>query len=75
MATAVAACTFHLMTGRTVIAGEVFDSSDPVVKGREQLFSINTDAPVVEQATAAPGEVRTTPRKSSARKAAAKPKG
>lgn len=38
--------------GRVYRRGQVVDPSDPVVKGRDRLFT------PVEQATAAPGEVR-----------------
>lgn len=48
-----------------VAAGDLFDSSHPVVKGRESLFESVEDAAarkspksIVEKATAAPGEVR-----------------
>jgi len=45
--------TSFLAAGRRMVkAGEVLDSDDPVLHGRERLF-----APV-EQATAAPGELR-----------------
>lgn len=40
--------------------GDIRDSSDPVVKGRERLFE--DPAALVEQATAAPGERRTVRR-------------
>ena len=42
---------------KIVAAGALVDSDDPLVKGREGLF-----APVVEQATAAPGERRAVKR-------------
>lgn len=45
---------------RFVAAGEEVDAKDPAVKGREHLFDADT---VVEQATAAPGEKRTTTRR------------
>lgn len=54
--------------GRSFTRGTVVDSADPVVRGREHLF----ESDEVEQATAAPGETRTTKR--PARKRAAKPK-
>lgn len=38
---------------RRVSRGDVLASNDPVVKGRKNLFE-----PIVEQATAAPGEQR-----------------
>lgn len=48
-----------------VSVGDLFDSSHPVVKGRESLFESVEDAAArkspkstVEKATAAPGEVR-----------------
>ena len=37
-----------------VRAGEVFQADDPIVAGRDRLFT------PVEQTTSAPGEVRTT---------------
>ena len=52
-----------IVNGKLYKKGTIVDASDPVVAGREAAF-----APVIEQATAAPGEVRTIP----ARK---KPKG
>ena len=61
---------------RVVPNGALVDSDDPIVKGREHLFRpvpAKGAAPVVEQATAAPGEQRsTTPRKARAKKAAPK---
>lgn len=56
---------------RVVPRGAIVDSSDPIVKGRDSLFepvaatysTVPASAPVepvVEQATAAPGEKRTT---------------
>lgn len=51
---------------RVYPAGSTVDAADPVVKGREGLFEAVPDAaesPVVEQATAAPGEKRTTTRR------------
>lgn len=56
---------------RTVVSvGRVLDASDPLVKGRESLFEPVEAQPFggVEQATAAPGEKRTTRRKSAAKK-------
>lgn len=69
---------------RQVIQGEVFDEKDPLVKGHEHLFdemkvasvadskaAVSRGAePVVEQATAAPGEKRavTAPKKRAAKK-------
>ena len=44
------------VNGKLYRKGTIVDASDPVVAGREVAF-----APVIEQATAAPGEVRTTP--------------
>lgn len=44
------------VNGKLYKKGTIVDASDPVVAGREKAF-----APVIEQATAAPGEVRTTP--------------
>lgn len=57
---------------RVVPRGALVDAADPIVKGRESLFepvvatysTVPASAPVepvVEQATAAPGEKRTTP--------------
>lgn len=45
-----------IVNGKLYRKGTIVDASDPVVAGREEAF-----APVVEQATAAPGEVRTIP--------------
>jgi hypothetical protein len=57
--------TFHAL-GRTVVEGEEVDPKDPIVKGRESLFTAPESAKV-EQATAAPGEKRTV-RKRTAKK-------
>lgn len=63
--------TFHVGR-RAVRQGDIIDSSDPIVAGREHLFDSAAD--VVEAATAAPGERRSTaPRKRPAKKAAAAP--
>ncbi len=60
---------------RVVRAGDLVDDKDPLVKGRERWFE-TVDANVgrmtdrsVEQATAAPGEKRTTARKAAPAKA------
>ena len=45
-----------IVNGKLYRKGTIVDASDPVVAGREEAF-----APVIEQATAAPGEVRTIP--------------
>ena len=60
--------SFHAI-GRPVMVqrGQLFDSSDPVIKGRESMF-VNVDD-VVEQATAAPGERRSVIRKKAAKRA------
>lgn len=51
---------------RVVTAGSLVDADDPVVKGREHLFepveTFMARRAGVEQATAAPGEVRTVKR-------------
>lgn len=46
---------------RQIRAGELVKNNDPVVKGREALFTDASESPV-EQATAAPGEKRTVAR-------------
>lgn len=45
---------------RALKRGELVNAADPVVKGREQFFEDPNDVevPVIEQATAAPGEKR-----------------
>jgi hypothetical protein len=48
--------------GRLVAAGELVDERDPIVTGREALFDRDDTVAVVEQATAAPGQKRTTKR-------------
>lgn len=48
--------------GRVYDVGETVDASDPVVNGRALFFEADESGPVVEQATAAPGEKRTTTR-------------
>jgi hypothetical protein len=45
--------------------GEVFSASDPIVKKRRSLFAAVED--VVEQATAAPGELRALRSKSKSK--------
>jgi hypothetical protein len=55
--------TMWVSSQRIVHAGDLFDSTDPVVKGREALFE--SAVQVVEQATAAPGEKRSRAKKSS----------
>ncbi len=70
--------SFHAYGRPTMVrAGDLVDSSDPVVRGREELFeSVDevvhgpADLPV-ESASAAPGERRSVKR--PARKAAATP--
>lgn len=69
MAVLVALNSFHA-AGRFIGEGAEVPSSDPIVKGREHLFTTPDPAPVVEAATAAPGEKRAT--RPRARKAAAK---
>lgn len=54
---------------RLVRAGELVSEGDPVLKGRAHLFVAVSEA--VEQATAAPGEKRSTPAKKTAKKATA----
>jgi hypothetical protein len=53
-------------SGVEVAAGQVFEDTDPVVRGRSHMF-VPADVPPavvpVEQATAAPGEVRRSTRK------------
>lgn len=69
--------TSFFACGRFYQAGSTVDDNDPVIKGREVFFVASDGAteadpvPVVEQATAAPGERRTV-KKSTARKSAAK---
>lgn len=58
---------------RVVSGGQLVDSADPIVKGREQFFEQVDDfmakrSTEVEQATAAPGEKRSRSR--AAKKAA-----
>jgi len=67
--------TFHVgapkgvVARRTVIFGDVYEGSDPLVRKYPQWF-IEVDStslvPVVEAATAAPGERRTVARKKTA---------
>lgn len=57
---------------RVVGAGELVDTSDPVVEGRDDMFELvdtfmSRHRPV-EQATAAPGEARSLTVKRSTRK-------
>jgi hypothetical protein len=60
MAKLVKAITPFATRERMVHSGEVFAANDPIVKGREALFGPVDES--VEQATAAPGEKRTTRR-------------
>jgi hypothetical protein len=62
--------SFHAV-GRPVMvrAGQIFDSSDPVVEGREHLFE-DVDG-LVERSTANPGERRFVKR--AAKRTTAKP--
>ena len=53
------------VNGKLYRKGTIVDASDPVVAGREAAF-----APVIEQATAAPGEVRTIPARKKQQKPA-----
>lgn len=46
---------------RTIQRREIVSSDDPVVVGRAHLFDLLTE-PVIEQATAAPGEKRFIPK-------------
>lgn len=48
--------TFRTKSRRLVRKGDVLDVNDPVVQGAKALFR-----PLVERATAAPGEVRRGP--------------
>lgn len=64
MPTLRATTSFALPGRRHVNEGDLVDSSDPIVSGREHLFvsaDRATSAPV-EQATAAPGERRNVQR-------------
>lgn len=63
--------TTHLIgRGILIVAGEAWDASDPIVRERPDLFaadpskvrSSRTDSGDVEQATASPGEKRSTRR-------------
>ena len=51
--------TFFTGDHRKVTKGDIVDAKDPIVKGKERLF----ESLGVEQATAAPGELRTLPKK------------
>ena len=59
--------TFFTTSNLVVVAGDLVDDNDPIVKGREALFE-PAEAAVkpssVEQATAAPGERRSAVRTS-----------
>ena len=53
---------------RVVAAGQLLDSNDPIIKGRDRFFEpvdvfMERRAPRVEQATAEPGEKRSLPRR------------
>lgn len=64
--------TFHVGQ-RTVRDGDIVDSTDPIVAGREHLF--DSPADVIETATASPGERRSTPprKKAAAKQPASRP--
>lgn len=60
--------TFFTANNGKVNQGDLLRSDDPIVTVRPELFeSVES---VVEQATAAPGEKRSLPRKAAAKKAA-----
>lgn len=53
------ATTSFFVGNRLVNKGDLVDSSDPVCAGREAILEpLTATVPVVEQATAAPGEKR-----------------
>lgn len=69
--------TFHAAGGLTVVEGSLFDDKEPVVREYPALFedteaaalrlmeqppAFRAVAPIVESATAAPGEKRSTKR-------------
>ena len=54
--------TSFFVGARFVAAGELVSPDDPVVAGREALFDRVGSAPIVEEATAAPGVKRATKR-------------
>lgn len=55
--------TSFLVGQRWVHAGDIVATDDPIVAGREHLFdSVDVPTRVVEQATATPGEKRSTRR-------------
>jgi hypothetical protein len=69
--------TFHVAGGSTVVEGSLFDDKEPVVREHPSMFEdaeaaalrlletspvFRAAAPVVEQATAAPGEKRSVKR-------------
>lgn len=66
---------------RVLRAGDLLDENDPIIKGREAFFEAvevasSRDAARVEQASAAPGELRrvTTPRPRGAARGSRSPK-
>lgn len=60
---AVALVGFVAPGDRVIACGQLVDDDDPILAGREHLFdSAPSDVGAVEQATAAPGEVRRTSR-------------
>lgn len=50
-----------IWSGEVFTAGQEVDDKAPVVAACPDLFDRSAPAPVVEQATAAPGEKRVTP--------------
>lgn len=65
----------HFTVGRRhVRPGDLVDSGDPIVEGREHLF-VPVEPTNVERATAAPGERRAVKRATKATKKAAPKSG
>lgn len=66
---ALRATTSFIAPGRVKVKrGQIVDSADPIVKGREHLFE--TPEATIERASAAPGEKRSATKR-PAKKAAA----
>lgn len=59
---------------RMIARGQLVNAADPIVKGREHLFEpTDADVPIIEQATAAPGERRNVRVRRAIRHPRAKP--
>lgn len=68
MAVVIATCTTHISESQQIVEGRLYLADDPVVRAHPGLFTTDLEryamgyiVPVVEDTTAAPGEVRRGP--------------